>query len=173
MNETFLIADTHFDHDNKYGGIIKYCNRPFSCIDEMNETYVHDWNEDVKRGDKVIHVGDFAFRRAKFFFDQLNGEKLLIKGNHDKRRSGVLQLNWGWVKSDYGLTIGDTYSWLYHWPCWSWDRSFHGSFHFYGHVHEKTREWGRSANCGIDIWGKPVNFEVLRKHVENLPIIEA
>ena len=53
---TWLISDTHFDHAN----IIKYCNRPFKDVDEMNNTIWQNWNSVVDADDIVYHLGDFA-----------------------------------------------------------------------------------------------------------------
>ena len=85
----FLISDTHFYHKN----IIKYCNRPFKNEIEMNETIINNWNS-VITDNVVLHLGDFAMGWDKTFnskkecykdlMSKLNGNKFLIKGNHDK-----------------------------------------------------------------------------------------
>lgn len=45
----FVIADTHFSHEN----IIKYCNRPFRTVEEMNNALVKNWNNNVSKNDVV------------------------------------------------------------------------------------------------------------------------
>ena len=75
----FFIADTHFNHAN----IIKFCNRPFNDVLEMNEVMIDNWNKTVKWNDKVYHVGDFAFGEAKHIIDRLNGKITLILGSHE------------------------------------------------------------------------------------------
>lgn len=76
----FAISDTHFSHAN----IIKYCDRPFSCPEEMDEALVERWNAVVRPEDHVYHLGDVAIaRRALSIVQRLNGKKRLIMGNHD------------------------------------------------------------------------------------------
>lgn len=85
---TWFTSDTHFGHAN----IIKYCNRPFKDVEEMNAEMIRRWNARVKSDDTVYHLGDFAFVspvRAKSICEQLNGIKHIIKGNHDR---GLKQL---------------------------------------------------------------------------------
>ena len=51
----YIISDTHFNHEN----IIKYCNRPFKDINEMNDAIIDNWNRIVKKDEIVYHLGDF------------------------------------------------------------------------------------------------------------------
>ena len=76
----FFTSDTHFFH----GNIIRYCNRPFDSIDAMNEGMIQRWNNRVGPEDTVYHLGDVVInRRALKTLARLNGDKVLIKGNHD------------------------------------------------------------------------------------------
>lgn len=85
MNETkiFFIGDMHFMHRN----IIKYCNRPFSDIEDMTEKLIKNWNSVVGNNDIVYVVGDFALCGKQKIIEicqRLNGRKRLILGNHDQ-----------------------------------------------------------------------------------------
>lgn len=78
----FVIADTHFNHEN----IVKYCNRPFKNVHEMNEVLIKNWNDVVEDKDIVYHLGDYGFgakEQLKEIFNRLNGKKYLVMGNHD------------------------------------------------------------------------------------------
>ena len=79
----YFITDTHFHHSN----IIKYCNRPFKDVNEMNETIINNWNNIVTNDDTVYHLGDFCLSsddEIKNIFKRLNGNIILIRGNHDE-----------------------------------------------------------------------------------------
>lgn len=79
----FVISDQHFGHEN----IIEYTNRPFSDVTRMNEEMVESWNKTVSSDDTVIHLGDIAFGSSEIaeeYLSRLNGEILLIEGNHDE-----------------------------------------------------------------------------------------
>lgn len=81
MSDTFLWSDPHFGHQN----IIRYCERPFSSVEEMNEELVQRYNERVKPEDRVIIAGDFSMREemVPLYLPRLNGKKELVWGNHD------------------------------------------------------------------------------------------
>lgn len=85
-DKLFFTADTHFGHAN----IIKYCNRPFSSVEEMDETLIRNWNSVVPADAVVFHLGDFCLdtkERWEDIFKRLNGkEKILITGNHDEHK---------------------------------------------------------------------------------------
>ena len=57
----YLSGDLHFNHSN----IIKYCNRPFKNVEEMNRVIIDNWNALIKFDDTVYHLGDFAFGNRK------------------------------------------------------------------------------------------------------------
>ena len=87
MPATWLISDTHFGHD-KTCTVFKRDDgtplRPFKDADEMDEEMVKRWNERVKKNDKVYHLGDVVIARKNLnTLRRLNGDKVLIKGNHD------------------------------------------------------------------------------------------
>ena len=87
MPTTFLISDTHFGHE-KTCTVFKRADgsplRPFSSAEEMDEFMVRAWNDRVRPGDKVYHLGDVVInRRALPTLARLNGDKVLIRGNHD------------------------------------------------------------------------------------------
>ena len=86
MPSVFLVSDTHFGH----AGVCKFTTqtgeklRPWTDPDEMDEEMVKRWNETVKPTDKVYHLGDVVInRKALGIMRRLNGDKVLIRGNHD------------------------------------------------------------------------------------------
>jgi len=87
MPSVFLVSDTHFGHTGvcrftRNDGVTKL--RPWDNADEMDEEMVQRWNERVKPTDKVYHLGDVVInRRALGIMRRLNGDKVLIRGNHD------------------------------------------------------------------------------------------
>jgi calcineurin-like phosphoesterase family protein len=50
----------------------------------MDEEMVRRWNERVRPTDKVYHLGDVVMKRKSLpIMERLNGDKVLIRGNHD------------------------------------------------------------------------------------------
>ena len=88
----WVISDTHFGHTN----IIGHCDRPYVSVQEMNADMMTKWNARVKKGDTIIHVGDFAFTidedEIRTTLEQLNGYKILVRGNHDKSKTKMARL---------------------------------------------------------------------------------
>ena len=86
MPSVFLVSDTHFGH----AGVCKFTRsdgeklRPWTDPEEMDEAMVKMWNETVKPTDKVYHLGDVVINRKSLkIMHRLNGDKVLIRGNHD------------------------------------------------------------------------------------------
>ncbi len=77
----WFTSDQHFGHEN----IIKYCNRPFASVDQMNFELVRRHNAVVKDDDIVFHLGDFSMHpRMLFILSLLKGVHYLVAGNHDR-----------------------------------------------------------------------------------------
>jgi calcineurin-like phosphoesterase family protein len=87
MPAVFLVSDTHFGHAGvcrftRNDGVTKL--RPWDSAEEMDEAMIAAWNERVRPNDKVYHLGDVVInRRALKTLARLNGDKVLIRGNHD------------------------------------------------------------------------------------------
>lgn len=148
-------SDTHFFHAN----IIKYSNRPFRDVDEMNETLIRNWNAVVAPGDTVWHLGDFAFcpiEQFKRLLSRLNGTKHAILGNHDKTITKnipeLLSGNHLASIQHYAELRNDNHPMivLMHYGMRVWNKSHHGSIMLYGHSHGSLPPWGKSVDVGVD-----------------------
>lgn len=84
MQKIFFTADTHFGHEN----VIQFDKRPFASADEMDEEMIKRWNNKVGKGDLVYVLGDMIWKSitdyAEPLIKSLNGQIILIKGNHDQ-----------------------------------------------------------------------------------------
>jgi len=160
----YFTADTHFRH----GNIIKYCERPFNDVDEMDKEMIGRWNSLVTKNDDIYILGDFMYKgnakEANEILSKLNGRKYLIKGNHEKylNKEDFKSEAFEWIKDYHVLNIEGTKIILFHYPMLSWDGSYHDSIHLYGHVHnsgiqhpdygEKLKLLGpRAINVGVDV----------------------
>ena len=87
MPAVFLVSDTHFGHAGvcrftRSDGVTKL--RPWDTAEEMDEEMIRRWNERVRPNDKVYHLGDVVInKKALPTLARLNGDKVLVKGNHD------------------------------------------------------------------------------------------
>lgn len=106
---TLLISDTHFNHAN----IATYCDRPAS----FTETLIKRWRERVDVEDRVIHLGDVFMHKADgwdVIWPQLTGYKILVRGNHDRKRSCSWWMEHGFQFACDGLRFRGC--WLTHEP---------------------------------------------------------
>ena len=78
----FFTSDLHFCHEN----IIKFCNRPFEDVKEMNKTLISNFNEVVPENGITFILGDFGMvssvEKIQTILSKMNGKKHLILGNH-------------------------------------------------------------------------------------------
>ena len=133
----FFTSDTHFDHKN----IIKYCNRPFSSVQEMNQGLINNWNSVINPDDIVFHLGDVSFggnTNLINYISQLNGHIILIKGNHDRKlQQSICDKLFDYSCQQLTLNIDGITVFLNHFPflCFSGTYKTDKSIQLFGHIH--------------------------------------
>ena len=151
----FYSADLHINHEN----ILKYCDRPFSSSNEMDEKIIENWNKKVTGKDITYILGDFAFYKTdaefeyiKKIFNALQGKKILIVGNHDKKRT-IKDLQWEFVVPYYKLQYDNKQQIIMsHYPIISWDGIGRGSIMLHGHEHnlKNSNNAYKMFDVGVD-----------------------
>ena len=174
----FYTADIHFGDER----IFKIYSRPFSDLLEYERAICKSWNDKVAKGDIVYVLGDLAqenFAEVTSILKTLNGHKHLIVGNHDEtvleplKRAAVFE-SMEFIKliDDAGRKVC-----VCHYPLMDWIEFNRGSYHVYGHVHNKTIRQGvvyrqikeyfkdkLAYNAGVDVVGyAPVTLDEMIK----------
>lgn len=133
MGQIFYISDLHFGHDN----ILHLDNRPWKTIEEHDAALIKNWNSVVTNQDTVYILGDFCWLKEDRWIEilgQLNGHKVLIKGNHDltpqKSKRYFQDIKEYKEINDNGRKVV-----LCHYPIPCFKYHFRGGYHLYGHVH--------------------------------------
>ncbi len=157
MKNLFFTSDHHFGHKN----IIKYSERPFQNVDEMDETLINRWNEKIGPNDDVYHLGDVGLchpGRLREILDRLNGNIYLIKGNHEKSALAC-RYRFEWIRDYYELVIDDSEAprgrqliVLFHYAIREWNTKHWGSYQLYGHSHGSLPDDpnARAFDVGVD-----------------------
>jgi calcineurin-like phosphoesterase family protein len=178
----FFTSDLHIGHEN----VIKYCDRPFNSVEEMNQEIVKRWNQRISPHDTVWCLGDLtlmSYQQAWPILSQLNGKKFLIKGNHDKfsvsqyNKLGFTVLLEAKLKM-FGKTFRLSHypykpSWLRKWFCFPSELRFlehrppkiKGEWLLHGHTHSPNTQYGNSIHVGVDAWNF---FPVSLKELESV-----
>lgn len=169
----YFTSDPHFYHAN----VIKYSNRPFKDVTEMNRALIKGINDTVGITDTLYMLGDFGFCKvdeALSILNQIYCKNLhYIWGNHDKImrdnkiRSKFITMN-SYEKIDYEKQRFI----LFHYPILEWESGHHGTIHLHGHCHGNLKYPDMLKNkkifdIGVDVWDyKPVSAEHLIKLCE-------
>lgn len=160
--KTYITSDLHFGHKN----ILKFCEKNrahYEDVDTMNESMIAEWNEIVNAEDLVYILGDVAFlpaAEAVRILKRLQGRKILIEGNHDRKllNDPVFRSCFDEVHKYHWINYNKTMVVMFHYPIWEWDQMHRGSVHFFGHVHGGPTELSRyrARDAGFDATGKIV-----------------
>lgn len=163
MGKIFYISDLHLQHNN----VIKFDNRPFNTIEEMENTLISNWNSVVSNADHVYHLGDFCWGKKDDwikYLKLLNGNIHIIRGNHDLRDFGSDVRKYIVEVSDYKeITDSEKHVIMCHYPIMCYKASYNPNcYMLHGHTHvtreqDFTEKWTKelrdtkqsnSDNCG-------------------------
>lgn len=164
--KVFITSDHHFGHEN----IIKFTDRPYSSVEQMDAELIENWNRYIKKDDTVFHLGDFTLGEmdsASKYFSQLNGKIFILAQpwHHDRR----------WLPKDLRTIIPYTNCTvqfcppmvmlevsnmvlgsrplpitLCHYPLAEWDRKHYGAWHLHGHSHGKYKTDDFAVDVGVE-----------------------
>ena len=170
MPSVFLVSDTHFGHKGvchftRNDGVTKL--RPFDTPEEMDEFMVEAWNARVRPNDKVYHLGDVVMsRRSLSIMDRLNGDKVLIRGNHDIFKDEDYRKYFRELRA-YHVMNGMILS---HIPIHSESLGRFGcSIHGHLHANRVMKARGVDARTGEILYGDEIDPRYYNVSVEQLP----
>ena len=136
-----------------------------SSVEEMDRVLVENWNRRVTPQDEIYILGDLTLKgaaQAAELLRQLNGQKYLIRGNHDRftQQAGFLPEQFVWVGDYYELCPDQRWLILCHYPFLEWNHCCYGAIHLHGHQHNRPidNQWSRAAgllryDVGVDANG--------------------
>jgi calcineurin-like phosphoesterase family protein len=180
LNKIFFTSDHHFGHTN----IIKYSQRPFENVSEMDQALIENWNAVIAPNDLVFHLGDFTFHQnASKYFTALHGQihilklewhhdsrwletegnkPLLSKGGHTLKFLPALTVLYCAQLGDGKYPLPITIS---HYPLAEWEASHHGAWQLHGHSHGQYLDPNnrKCLDVGVDAMKyQPVSLEQVR-----------
>ena len=139
-SKIYFTSDMHFGHE----AILRYCNRPFANVEEMNQKLIENWNKKIPEDGIVFNLGDFAWGGYPFWKsmrEQLNGKIILIKGNHDEKnltQTGAQEL-FELVTYQMKIQIEGRKIYLNHYPFLCYAGTYRDAngleYQAFGHVH--------------------------------------
>jgi calcineurin-like phosphoesterase family protein len=167
---THFFSDPHWGHSN----IIRYCNRPFEDVREMNRELIRRYNDTVGPQDTVLWCGDSFFKGSpdwcRGILAGLNGNKILVKGNHDRSHGAMAELGFALVLDECILHIAGRTCRVSHYPYGDLEggrpvdavrkdkfkalrpKRVKGEVLIHGHTHDKRKRQGNAIHVGVDAW---------------------
>ena len=176
---TFFTSDLHIGHSN----VMEYSNRPFRDLEHMHQALINNYNACVPDDGICYFLGDMGLCSSNTlsdFISKLNGTKVLILGNHDKKMNAMYKAGFDVVLYAGRLRICGEDVTMSHCPLmgvyrenvegmkgsvagenWhgesresrkQYSYENYGQFHLSGHTHKtpKERTLGRQMDVGID-----------------------
>jgi len=160
--QTYFTSDWHLHHKN----VITFNNRPFRDVNHMHEVLIANYNATVGKNDLCYFLGDVGFcstDKLTPIINRLNGTKVLLLGNHDKKSRAYENAGFDVVILNATIKIGNEVVTMSHYPLygvsredttkmrgiqkgdnWHKEQYYHskgyvvenkGQFHLHGHLH--------------------------------------
>ena len=149
----FFTSDLHLGHKR----ICEFTNRKLvTSQEEHDEWLIELWNSQVPAGSMVYILGDVSFgklKQTKEILTKLNGQIIIVKGNHDRTEDLIELETQGYIAKWYQykeIQIGENTAVLFHFPISSWHKQHYGSWHLHGHSHGSFQGQGKILDVGID-----------------------
>lgn len=179
----YFTADWHVGHAN----CLKFDKRPFRDLNHMHESLIKNFNYLVPKHGITYFLGDMGFRGnglLRSIIDQLNGTKVLVRGNHDGKSDAMYNAGFDVVVEKAQISIGnniitmthcplhgvyreDTRNMRSHTPGENWHKEakhMHkysiedfGQFHLHGHIHSSKT---KTISSKIDDTGRQMDVGV-------------
>ena len=109
----YFTADWHLGHNN----IIKFDNRPFHDIQEMEKSIIKRFNAVVPKYGITYILGDVGkIDNLSNVLNSLNGTKILVRGNHDKKMQGMMNAGFDVVIDTASIQISKQIVTMSHCP---------------------------------------------------------
>lgn len=159
----YFTSDWHVGHAN----CIEFDNRPFNDLDEMHNTLVKNFNHYVPKHGVTYFLGDMGLCSnglLNSIVTQLNGTKILVRGNHDGKMDSMYAAGFDVVIEKAQISIGNDIITMTHCPLkgifredttgmrnsdgtdnWHGENKHRnkysiedfGQFHLHGHIHSR------------------------------------
>ena len=136
MSQVRFIADLHFGHKNM---AIK---RGFKDEFQHDEHIIEKWNKVVHKNDLTYILGDVTMETTKWYFnlDRLNGQKIVVLGNHDMSNHIAELLLYVYKVAGMIRYSQKGYPkvFLTHCPIHPSELDYRVAYNIHGHIHENT-----------------------------------
>lgn len=177
---THFYSDPHYGHAN----IIKYANRPFDSVAEMDEELERRYAWDIWSDSHVLWLGDCFWGKDwakwKALLARLPGRKSVVKGNHDPSPERLLELGFEAVYDRVQFEVaGGVPVLACHYPPKASryaGQKFDGRHDakrpevpaggivMHGHTHEKLRVTLDRVHAGVDAWDyRPASLQEIEQ----------
>lgn len=111
----YFTSDWHIGHKN----VLKFDQRPFQDLNHMHSVLVKNFNHLVPKHGITYFLGDMGLCShglLKKVIDQLNGTKILVRGNHDGNMNSMYNAGFDVVIDKAQITIGKNIVTMTHCP---------------------------------------------------------
>lgn len=154
----YFTSDLHHQHKR----ICEFTGRKDVTNHEEHTQWLIDMiNTRVTNSDQLYLLGDISFshkvNEVCDFYSKLNGQKFVIKGNHDDRKGlnalveqGIIQAWYDYKEKTVSFEGENYHLVMMHFPLAAWHKQHYGSIHLHGHTHGSYQGDGKILDIGVD-----------------------